>query len=460
MSRYSNEQVIEFYKEILNNERKCFPKIFNENLTQITVVARYLFEDILNYSLDDIYENLTEDFLIEWRVNNIVKGYFKSHYEFIKYIYPEKKIYPWLFKLGARHYTQDDNLVKDAIEWLIEKYNITIDDVYEGKITRDIFKKNKLDSILMKRFNNSMKEYFAWYYNNFTETQFDMSKSKYKTSNYYSEAQCIQDIRNYFHSLGFNENDKSEENKMIIIKNFTKELLFRMISIQVYKNLGSSNYSIFKKVFPLYRLYPWEITAPKMYWADMNNRNCALRELIESQNIWKDDIPKFLTYDNLKGTRFAKFNAICSTYYKSDYFNWVQDVFPNEYNKEDFHPHFIFHDGYKMHSKIEVRIHNFLKQKFDQVRYIEKTDTQYHFYNKDFEEKYIPDWIVDGNIIIEYFGWYQPKSTNEKFKIYTEKANRKTDFYNNFDGYLFSPIYPNDRYDLDNWLNKIKINVK
>lgn len=447
---YSDKEALEIYKEILDGKRKGFPPMFKNNLHLLRTIAKYLFEEILNYSLNDIYENLTEDLLIKYKIVNIVKRYFKSHYEFIKFVYPDKKVYPWLFKLGTRNYIQNDEIVKEAIEWLIEKYNITINDVYQGKISKSIFKENKLESILTKRFNGSIKKYFEWYYNNFTNEKFNIELSKHKFPNYYNKEKYINLIREYFISLGFDENDFSYENKDIIIKNFNRELLYEKFSCNIYKVVGKTNYEIFKSAFPNYPLFQWELIASKGFWNVKENRIQALKELIMLNNLTKEEIPKFLNYDNLKQTRFSKFNRICDQYYDCDYFNWVNEAFPNEFSFDDFHPNRVLHDGYKMHSLKEAKIHDILKEIFKKVIYVENGNKDYYFYNELHNEGYYPDWIVDDNIIVEYFGWYEPDNNDDKIKSYTEKANRKIAFYSKLKEYKFLPLFPNCKLDAEN----------
>ena len=66
------------------------------------------------------------------------------------------------------------------------------------------------------------------------------------------------------------------------------------------------------------------------------------------------------------------------------------------------------------------------------------------FYNKEFNESYIPDFIIkDKNIIIEYFGLYVDKN-HEFIENYKRKTHRKIKYFINIEGYEFIDLYPDD----------------
>ncbi|WP_010196990.1 hypothetical protein [Bacillus sp. m3-13] len=88
----------------------------------------------------------------------------------------------------------------------------------------------------------------------------------------------------------------------------------------------------------------------------------------------------------------------------------------------------------------ELQIHNFLCE-WLQDAHIKREKIK--FVNPTTQERYFPDWIVDfqgHTYIIEYFGLYH----SNKYKGYREKSNRKITFFQNLDGYIFFPIFPED----------------
>jgi hypothetical protein len=82
------------------------------------------------------------------------------------------------------------------------------------------------------------------------------------------------------------------------------------------------------------------------------------------------------------------------------------------------------------------------------------------WYNKIYNESYIPDWIIKYKnkiIIIEYFGWYLSHSKLEMFVNYTNKTHRKINYFTKYcednPQYFFISLFPED---LNNQLNNIK----
>lgn len=92
-------------------------------------------------------------------------------------------------------------------------------------------------------------------------------------------------------------------------------------------------------------------------------------------------------------------------------------------------------------------------QELDVFKYIESNFTDKiiknskRYYNEKYDEKYIPDFIIElgkKTIIIEYFGMYKVYMKNDIFKTYTEKADRKIEYFNSLEDVYFIPLFPED----------------
>jgi len=68
----------------------------------------------------------------------------------------------------------------------------------------------------------------------------------------------------------------------------------------------------------------------------------------------------------------------------------------------------------------------------------------YYFYNNKYDEHYIPDYVVNKNIIIEYYGWFLPSFKNKRILQYIEKTHRKNEYYKSNPDIYFIDLYPND----------------
>lgn len=196
------------------------------------------------------------------------------------------------------------------------------------------------------------------------------------------------------------------------------------------------------------RYKEWEYAQTKRnYWTSSENRREALKYLIEEKlKIKKDEIPGKFTY-GLLVKEYHKFSLICDSYYNSDLFKWIDEVYPLEFTREQF-TDLIANDGTIVDSRIERDIHNLLLKNNVNAMYIQnKQDVENSFINDDYGERYVPDWIIDDNIIVEYYGWFMKdyeKKGNDTTKIYNAKLRRKNEYYKLLDGYLLIDLYPSD----------------
>ena len=74
------------------------------------------------------------------------------------------------------------------------------------------------------------------------------------------------------------------------------------------------------------------------------------------------------------------------------------------------------------------------------------------FYNEKYNENYIPDFLISKYnknklikpIIIEYYGMYSENPSNQLFKDYKEKTQRKNEYYKSNPDIYFIDLYPTD----------------
>ena len=94
------EVLVEMYQEINDNKRKTFPPgIFMgyQGKLNIVILARYLFEEKLQWSLSTVVRSLNKDLLDN---NNLrtVRNCFEHIYELVLECYPDKGLKPYYFK--------------------------------------------------------------------------------------------------------------------------------------------------------------------------------------------------------------------------------------------------------------------------------------------------------------------------------------------------------------------------
>lgn len=239
----------------------------------------------------------------------------------------------------------------------------------------------------------------------------------------------------------------------------------KKVSIQTFRKYGldgllqgkfnSCLYDFFNFIYPN-RWNEWDYTFTKRgFWTKKDNRIKALKYLIENElKINIEEIPYNISYGFLVNNHH-KLSLICDSYYKSDIYKWIDECYPKKFKKDDFYKH-LAEDGTKLDSREEKIIHNWLSLHFKKVKKPSRTEK---IFNEQYNEFYVPDWIIDDTIIVEYFGLYNDnyKGKNKIIKNYKDKANRKIDFFNSMSRYNFIALFP---YDLKDGLIGVKNKFK
>ncbi|WP_163526875.1 hypothetical protein [Halobacillus ihumii] len=177
---------------------------------------------------------------------------------------------------------------------------------------------------------------------------------------------------------------------------------------------------------------------PNRYWYSKENRISALRNFCAKKNLTRKDFPH-LTRAYFRKF-FPRFISMVDRHYDSKFHLWVMESFPEyQFSPEEFNL-LMGSDGQICDSKEELTIHNFL---IDSLMNTEINREGKRFTNDLQREVYIPDWIIkQGNktFILEYFGLYR----SNKYRGYTEKTDRKIEFYATLNDYTFIPIMPEE----------------
>ncbi|MEK4907329.1 hypothetical protein NSQ92_09170 [Niallia sp. FSL M8-0099] len=254
----------------------------------------------------------------------------------------------------------------------------------------------------------------------------------------------IRQASNWFYEQLYKDGIIQSDDQIL---NLTLGELFKEYKLDgmYYSKFNSSHVDFWNFMFPN-RWYDWEFKMTKKhYWEDKYNRITAMKQLIEEKlNISIYDIPNIISYPFLVNN-FRKFSAICDTYYHSNIYAWINECYPDKFKLEDF-KNIIGRDGTVLDSLQEKEIHDILITNNVNFKYYEnKVANSYLFINQYENESYIPDWIINDFIIVEYFGWY----VTEKYKYnlikkYIDKADRKIKYYNSLLDYQFIDLYPSD----------------
>ncbi len=219
-------------------------------------------------------------------------------------------------------------------------------------------------------------------------------------------------------------------------------------------------YEAISTTFSELEIKPFELfETPKGYWLNKSHADeymiWLVGYLINNNNIQniEKELPQYLSHTYLRDIKQNKAIDCLHLYkhYKSMY-EWMSTLYPNlNFNQKDFST-YVSNDGKtELDSLEEKYIYDFILENFPNITLIatgrkRKNNT---YFNDKYNESYSPDFkIIDENkkvrCIIEYFGFYNLKNEHHVFKDYIEKADRKTDYFNNLEDIYFIDLYPID----------------
>lgn len=177
------------------------------------------------------------------------------------------------------------------------------------------------------------------------------------------------------------------------------------------------------------------------YWKERENRNKALKYLIEEDMCLEiEKIPLYLTITSMRNIGKTTMYTVLKNYY-SGLYEWVNEVYPDIFDPKDFDINYMRNE---FDSIDEHTIDEILRDNFDNVLYNPKhNEHTIKLLGK------IPDWFVfttAGVIIIEYFGLWAKKRGmyNSRTRDYIISSKDKMEKYKTLQGYEFLYIFPED----------------
>ncbi len=298
----------------------------------------------------------------------------------------------------------------------ITKENLTFDYIKEHFKLSSLGKYVKHFELYQYLFNNDSINY-PWEYPNFLLPQ-DMPFEQYqKIFNNYLEMENIK-IDNIYHINYMDICNKCG------LKRYVNHDMLGFV-VKYYNNQ--------------YPGYKFKVVSTN-YWKDKDNRIFDLKYLIEQDmKIPLEKIPLYLTLENLRKNSGTLRN-VARKYYKSNLWQWVNEVYPNKFIEEDFNITVIRN---VFDSADEHAIHDILTSKFKNVIYNQRNSDNTITINH-----MQPDWFIftDNWLwVVEYFGIdIEHKNYNERINYYQKKTKSKLERYKSMDWLGKIYIYPDD----------------
>lgn len=438
---------VEWWKYLQEGKIRYLPEfcLTEGNIIKIT---RYVLLEYLDLSKEQICKMNLYD------LKNVNLFHFYRYYnnklKYLQLCFPELNI-------RSTDLLMSTNITNEEKKLYIEEWmnNNNFDVSY---LLNNTFSRSKdMESFIQYNFK-SLWSMLLWYFDekkithpitNFPITIHDF---KYKPNHYWDKQENrILNIRKYCIENGINEALRNTQKlKLWVFNNFKSEFISSMFP---YSNYYSSLYDALVDAFPIIKnnklLFEWE-------WHQWNSNNNEflirmLREMIEHRENLAEPtrIAQFLRYKNMMENGYNKFVKHVQRGRFKNFYEWACLSFPeykSEWKLSDF-SHFIASDGTVCDSNDELLIYDFVQKtlKLPIEAIGTKIISEHTFYPKNgFEKMYCPDFIINDEIYIEYFGMYTEKYAHNKLlNKYKNKTNRKIEFYKNT-GKQFIFLFPDD----------------
>jgi hypothetical protein len=437
-----NFNEVEMYKKILKGEIKRFPDgyIVNMTINQAKNIINYLIDYLLSNKIVKnkkyIPKFLTQKTFRKYKLSRLVDNFGINN--LLNEVF-DGSVNQWEYAMVEDGFWDNDENVRKVLFWffdkLIEDGTIkSIDDLPKMSYKEKLIEYNI--SSITKRFNNSFSKLCTYIDpERFKIWFFSLPK------NYLKDDNNIREMMNWFISKLLEDGVVKNIDEIPHIS--TRELYIKYKLDSMLAN--RFHYSPFQALDFMYpnRWNQWEFYhVTNNYWDDPNNVRIALIWFVDQMK--KDNI-----ITNLEDLNNININK-CLIKYKLATLNLKYDIpfmltmiYGNKINYHNYKNRISDIDDTKLDSIEEKQIHDLIIKNIKNVNKPKKSN-DYKFVNKKHNEGYIPDWIINENLIVEYFGLYVDKPVNDYQEGYKNKTIRKIEYYNTLENYKFIPLFPKD----------------
>jgi len=386
---FNTYTVIQWYEWFLERKIKMMPKpLMNDN--KWFEVIRYAITEKLNLITRDEICTVQADNLSQLRINYKGKENTNSNlhslYEMIAGAFPEHNYMPWELSEVPNHYFKDINNVRFVVDFMVNKYNITIESILNDYCYFHVLLNNNGLSGLLG-ITSSFRNYqdlFIWYYGE-KGIKISYHDFKHKVSNYW------------------------------------KNILNADYQMTLYINRIISQYNIsdYKNNLPNYLTYS--------YLTNMGESMLILSvSRYKHYNSMCEWINKLFPQFKLEDSDFIKFLACdgktkCDSMMEMNVFDYIY----LDMNLIDID---------------NIRHKPSLNKKYSYIN-----DTYDELYIPDFLIKKIQNINLIKPLIIEFYGMYNTNINAEKMYVnYYHKTHRKEEYYKNNPDIYYIGLFPLD----------------
>ena len=333
----SYEEIKNIYIQVVDGKLKSFPRTLcnDETLTEEVAgkLARYFFEEVLGYKTrEEVVKNISMRKLTTNKLSILARR-IKSIDKLIEVTFPEYNIKKWELKQSGKYDKEEDRLERIKVFFNDLKRDKIIDDDIDIIYRKDIYlliQKYNLNGLMGSKYNGSSTKLLMWYFNKNTEYMIYEWDFFQPPRNFWTKENSSRAFKQVLWEDGYFELDESQ--KRYFLRNLDKKYFY-----------DNNIYGVFHKFKNIYEivtytfgevLFEWEYKVVHKLWNNREKRNVAMKQLIEERlKLKNEDIPKFIKHTVLQNTQYYKFSMPCIKYYNGMYFDWINEIYPNQFKK-------------------------------------------------------------------------------------------------------------------------------
>lgn len=315
----TDHAIIDVFEKVLSRKLSRFPLFTWElpnSLHYAKIITRYMFEEKLKWSLEDIKKNFDKKVISNFRLAGMFVILFDSFYELINNAYPDQ-IKPWELNKMPRGLWESDDMKRKAIKWLFEeKLNWTIEDIKE-KVTTLTFEDNGFAYLLYRSFDSLYAAINFAYPNQIHPWELKV------TSNHY-----WNNDENKLKTLKWLFEEKLKWTPEEIKNNLSqKPFIDNKLEGFLMHHFSGSPFQAIDFLYPN-QFNPWDFNMTMMdFWSVEENRRTALTWLFEKKLKWnKKEINQKLNSDTFKEHKMTR---VFDKHFSSSPYKVAKFIYPD-----------------------------------------------------------------------------------------------------------------------------------
>lgn len=312
------KKIEEIYQEILDGTRRSFPKgTWSEDVNGELKrrITRYLIEDVLKWSDEDIKEKWNQNIIKKFKLNSMMQVYRSSPYAMLNAAYPSR-FEPWEIKYTPKGFWTKEKSLEILKEIIEEKERLTEYQLLK-KYDSNWLTKNKLRGVCSRYFNDSPYQMLnAAYPDRFKEWEL-----KYVPRDFWTKEKSLLALRWWIE-----EKEKLTTEGLLDVYS-GKWLKERNFGTPLLKYWNRNAYQMLNAAYPnQYR--EWELKRVSNDFWEKEKAKKIIKDEIDKARI---SVPHLLRMGGRKWMQQNKFGTPFNKYWGGSTFMMLKEIYPEAF---------------------------------------------------------------------------------------------------------------------------------